>query len=104
MKIKITNYRRDVVEDEQFGTCELCMHTGVAEYEEVEITPDDGSKPYWVPLYYWSWGDMFTIYIDNLPRFSAWVAEQEIDEEETPIDYSDLQQLVYDYEEAFRVD
>ena len=40
---------------------------------------DENGKATKIFLTWWSWGDYFTIYIDNVVNFSAWLQEQEVE-------------------------
>lgn len=97
MKINLVDHRSETYET-TFGSCELCFHTGEATETELKFQYEDGSTN-WVDTFFWSWGDFFEIYIYNLADFAHWLNEQDFDEDYRIRDYSDLQDLVYDYEE-----
>lgn len=103
MKIEILDYRSWEDEEVEFGTCELCMSTGSAMFEQVLVQQDDGT-PYWVDLYAWDYGDLSQIHIDNLPRFAAWLSEQDLDPAEYghKLSYYDMVDLADEYDEAER--
>lgn len=63
------------VEEVEFGTCELCFHTGYAEQGYLVIEDELGKKED-IPLYEWDWGDCYEIYIDNVVDFSHWLSQK----------------------------
>lgn len=96
MKAKLVDFRREE-EETEFGTCELCMSTGIAIYESMKFEYDDGYTE-WVDLYFWSWGDLIVLDgIDNTANFAAWLQTQELDGYIR--DFNTLQNLAYAYEE-----
>lgn len=96
MKVKLVDFKTNTYET-TFGTCELCMGTGMATEESMKFEYDDGYTE-WVDLYFWSWGDLMTIdEIDNTANFAHWLSKQELDEYIG--DFNTLQRLAYDYEE-----
>ncbi|KAF1216482.1 hypothetical protein B8V54_06465 [Streptococcus agalactiae] len=73
-----SNHEYDVT----FCTCEVCMSYGnEVDNPYIVIEKPDGTKKE-VDIYYWSWGDYFEYYIDNVVEFSAFLSEQDIDDEE----------------------
>ncbi|MCB2836243.1 hypothetical protein K3M97_10210 [Streptococcus dysgalactiae subsp. dysgalactiae] len=79
---KVVDVGSDPKSDVTFGTCELCLSYGnEVDNPYVVIEKPDGTKED-VPIYYWSWGDYFEYYIDNVVDFSAFLSEQDIDDEE----------------------
>lgn len=97
MKINLIDHRSETYETE-FGSCELCFHTGYATETQLKFRYEDGSTN-WVDTFFWSWGDLFEIPIYNLADFAHWVNEQDFNENYRIRDYSDLQELVDNYEE-----
>lgn len=96
MKYKVIEYNSDVRE-EQIGTCDLCFCTAWVENGSITVEDENG-KTTKIDLTWWSWGDYFTIYIDNVVNFSAWLQERDvepIDEETDP--WSWLDELVEEY-------
>lgn len=69
-------------EDEvTFGTCELCLSYGnEVDNPYLVIEKPDGTTEE-VDIYYWNWGDYFEYHIDNVVNFSAWLVEQDIDDD-----------------------
>lgn len=76
MKYKVVEYMSDI-QEEQTGTCELCFGTAMVENGSITVEDENG-KATKIFLTWWSWGDYFTIYIDNVVNFSAWLQEQEV--------------------------
>lgn len=76
MKYKVVEYMSDI-QEEQTGTCELCFGTAIVENGSITVEDENG-KATKIFLTWWSWGDFFTIYIDNVVNFSAWLQEQEV--------------------------
>lgn len=64
----------------QFGTCEVCFSWGIADNPWVIIEFPDG-KQIKIDTFEWNWGDYWPYYVDNVIDFSAWLSEQEIEEE-----------------------
>jgi hypothetical protein len=77
MKYKVVEYMSDI-QEEQTGTCELCFGTAIVENGSITVEDENG-KATKIFLTWWSWGDFFTIYIDNVVNFSAWLQEQEVE-------------------------
>lgn len=101
MKYKVVDYVSNV-EEVEFGTCELCFHTGYAEQGHLVIEDELGKKED-IPLYQWDWGDCYEIYIDNVVDFSHWLSQKN----EPPLEeidnlFSWLSNLVSDYHEEKR--
>lgn len=76
MKYKVVEYMSDI-QEKQTGTCELCFGTAMVENGSITVEDENG-KATKIFLTWWSWGDYFTIYIDNVVNFSAWLQEQEV--------------------------
>lgn len=101
MKYKIIDYVSDIREVE-FGTCEICFHTGYAEQGYLIIEDELGKKED-IPLYEWDWGYCYEIYIDNVVDFSHWLSQRdEPPLEEIEDNFSWLSDLVSDYDEEKR--
>lgn len=93
MKAKLVDfYSREY--ETRFGTCEFCMSTGMAVEPHFKFEYDDGHTE-WVAGYFWSWGDLFLVDIDNTANFAAWLADQELDGYIE--DYTKLDMLAYEY-------
>lgn len=99
MKYKLVDYTTETQEDVTLGTCDLCMSTGhTIDFPYFHIQDETGAV-YQVPGFMWSWGDLFDIYIENIPHFAAWLETQDIDEPDRDYDYGWLQTVVYKYDE-----
>lgn len=85
MKIKLIDVQTEVEEDVEFGTCELCMWTGSAEYPTFIFEKEDGTK-FEVLGWEWDWGDLDTLYIGNVVLFNDYISQIEFDED-TEFDY-----------------
>ena len=98
MKYKVIDYVSDV-QEEQTGTCELCFGTAMVENGSITVEDENG-KATKIFLTWWSWGDYFTIYIDNVVNFSAWLQERDVEPitEETNA-WAWLDELVEKYSE-----
>lgn len=60
---------------------------------------DENGKTTKIDLTWWSWGDYFTIYIDNVVDFSAWLQDRDVEPIDEVNDWSWLDQLVTEYDE-----
>mgnify|MGYP006902696265 CR=1 FL=1 len=100
MKYKLIDYTTETQEDVTLGTCDLCMSTGhTIDFPYFHIQDETG-EVHEVPGFMWSWGDLFDIYIENIPHFAAWLENQDIQEPNyRDYDYSWLQTVVYKYDE-----
>ena len=99
MKYKVIEYNSDV-RKEQTGTCELCFGTAFVENGSITVEDENG-KTTDIKLTWWSWGDYFTIYIDNVVDFSAWLQKRDVEPigKETKT-WSWLNELVEKYNEG----
>lgn len=100
MKYKLVDYTTETQEDVTLGTCDLCMSTGhTIDFPYFHIQDETG-EVHEIPGFMWSWGDLFDIYIENIPHFAAWLEKQDIQEPNyRDYDYSWLQTVVYKYDE-----
>lgn len=99
MKYKLVDYTTETQEDVTLGTCDLCMSTGhTIDFPYFHIQDEHG-EIHEIPGFMWSWGDLFDIYIENIPHFAAWLEKQDIDEPYRDYDYSWLQTVIYKYDE-----
>lgn len=96
MKIKLHDYESEFEEDVTFGTCDMCMYVADAEYPYFYFTYEDGTTEK-VEGFSWSWSDLRTIYIDNIPSFAAWMNEQDFAEDFRIANYTNLNRLVGRY-------
>lgn len=97
MKYKVIDYFSDV-QEEQTGTCEVCFSTADVENGYITVEDENGVKTE-IYLTYWSWGDFFTIYIDNVVNFSAWLQERDVEPIDDVNEWSWLDELVEEYYE-----
>lgn len=97
MKYKVIEYISDMRE-EQTGTCELCFGTEMVENGSITVEDENGNETE-IPLTYWSWGDYYTIYIDNVVNFSAWLQERDVETIDDVDEWSWLDALATDYYE-----
>lgn len=66
--------------------------------ENGSITVEDqNGKTAKISLTWWSWGDYFTIYIDNVVEFSAWLQERDVEPIYDVNEWSWLRELVEEY-------
>lgn len=61
---------------ENAGTCELCFHTMEVDNPVFVLKDSDTGETKEVDGYFWSYGDYFSIYIENVPDFANWLASQ----------------------------
>lgn len=101
-RVRLLDYN-EYSEDVTFGTCEICMHTGNAdnptftfEFTDTETGEETVSN---VKGYEWDYGDYYTVDIYNVARFGDWLEDNTITVDSNNMDYGDLQQLVYRFEE-----
>lgn len=104
-RVRLLDYN-EYSEYTNFGTCELCMHTGTAENPTFtfEFTDTDtGEKTVDdVKGYMWSWGDYFTASIYNVPLFGDWLEDNTVTVTTNDMDYGDLQELADRFYEETR--
>ena len=96
MKYKVIEYNSDMRE-EQTGTCDLCFGTALVENGSITVEDENG-KTANIKLTWRSWGDYFTIYIDNVVDFSAWLQKRDVEPIDEVNDWSWLDQLVKEYD------
>ena len=95
MKYKVIDYVSDM-QEEQTGTCEVCFGTAMVENGSITVE-DQNAKTTEISLTWWSWGDYFTIYIDNVVEFSAWLQERDVEPIDDVNEWSWLYDLVKEY-------
>ena len=96
MKIKLHDYESEFEDDVTFGTCEMCMYVGDAEYPYFYFRHEDGLTEK-VGGFTWDYGALYTIYVDNIPAFAAWLNEQDFEEGFRIENYTNLKRLVDKY-------
>lgn len=84
MKIKLIDVVTETY-DTTFGTCELCIHTGEATEPTFHFQKEDGTE-FEVEGYYWNWGDLSTIYVDNIIELADFISRQTYPDD-TTFDY-----------------
>lgn len=97
MKYKVIAYRSDY-QKEQTGTCELCFGTAWVENGSITVEDKNGKQTE-IKLTEWDCGDFYTIYIDNVVNFSAWLQEREVKEIRKGAEFEWLNSLVMDYKD-----
>ena len=97
MKYKVIAFHSDMQEEET-GTCEVCFGTALVENGYITVEDENGEVTD-IYLTYWKWGDYFTIYIDNVVDFSAWLQEKEVEPIGDCDPWSWLDGLVNKYDE-----
>lgn len=80
MKYKLVDYTTEVEQNVTLGTCDMCMSTGHAIAFPYFHIQDAHGTIHQVPGFMWSWGDLFDISVENLPRFAAWLEQQDFEE------------------------
>lgn len=102
-RVRLLAFREDTEYDVTFGSCEICMHTGTAEnpvYTFEFTDTETGEKEVRdINGYEWDWGDYSTVYIYNVISFGDWLEDNTVTVNTNEMDYGDLQQLAYRFEE-----
>lgn len=80
----------------EYGTCDLCFSTGVADNPWLELEYPDGQTET-VDIYYWDWGDYNEAYVGNIVDFSAWLQEQDVEPKYETLETFELMDLIYEY-------
>ena len=96
MRLKLIDHE-SVTKETDFGTCDLCAYTGEATFTTLIFQRDDG-EVLRAETWYWSWGDLFEIYIDNVFDFAAWIKDKEFPDDLDITDYYTLESVVEKYE------
>ena len=83
----------------EFGTCELCWSTGLANEDVFLFEDTETGEKRFVENFYWDWGDCHeNIYpIDNLIRFAGFIREKNI----TDMRWFDFDKLYSEYKEKY---
>lgn len=102
-RVRLLDYN-EYSQETTFGTCEICMHTGTAEnptFTFVFTNTDTGEETVSdVRGYMWDWGDYITVDIYNVARFGDWLEDNTITVTTKDMQYSDLQELVYRFDDT----
>lgn len=80
MKYKLVDYTMEVEEEVTLGTCDMCMSTGNKVAFPYFHIQDENGEIHRIPGFMWSWGDLFDIWVENLPHFAAWLEKQDLEE------------------------
>lgn len=96
MKINLVDKYSETYET-TFGSCEMCFYTGRATETQLKFRYEDGTTE-WVDAFFWDWGSLFEIEIENLADFAHWLNEQDFDDNYRIREYFGLQELVHEYE------
>lgn len=94
----------DVIDDYQekvhFGTCEMCMRVGPNTFSTFVFEVDGERRE--IKGWFWSWGSLFDVYIENTADFAWWLHEhpEAYEKVEDLRDYADLSLLVDYYRKA----
>ena len=97
--LKLIDLKTDSYET-TFGTCDLCMGTGVHTEEHMIFETSEG-KTIDMETGFWDWGDYFYILtVDNTADFAHWLSTQEF-EGDAPQDESDLHDVIRDIEDMY---
>ena len=87
-RVELLDYRSELIDDVEMGTCSFCFYTASVEesYFTFRFTDVDTGDVVEreVEGFYWSWGDLFTVDIENVVDFGAW-----IDRKQIIVDYPD---------------
>lgn len=77
MKYKLVDIIREVEEDVQFGTCDLCQRMGTLYYDVLVFEDEDGNR-FKEENGGWDWGDYSeNWYIDNYVDFAGFIADRD---------------------------
>lgn len=104
-RVRLLDYN-EYSQETTFGTCEICMYTGIAENPTFTfvftdtVTGEETMSN--VNGYRWDWGDYCTVDIDNVARFGDWLEDNTVTVSTNNMDYGDLQELAdrFDEEES----
>ena len=103
MKLKLVDVENNTYQT-TFGTCDLCLSTGTASEDTYvfRALADDGyAEIVEVEAFFWSWGDLFTVDVDNQILFAEWFNAQEFEVDSTDqLHYSWLDDIVDQYHNA----
>lgn len=78
VKFKLIDVETEVEEDVEFGTCELCFHTGDAIFKTL-IFEDSNGVEYKFPNNYWSYGEVESEYYIDYVKFADFIRDIYID-------------------------
>lgn len=78
VRFKLIDVEKEVKEDVEFGTCELCFYTGDAVFETL-VFEDSNGVEYKFPNNYWSYGEVEHEYFINYVKFADFIRDVYID-------------------------
>ena len=100
-RVRLLGYE-ERAQETTFGTCEICMHTGIADNPtytfEFTDTATNEKEVRDVKGYMWDWGDYDTVYVNNIIAFGDWLEDNEVTVGGKNMGYSELQVLVDEWE------
>lgn len=96
MKVKLIDVKTETYIAE-YGTCEMCFYNGLAMESTYIFEKEDGTR-FEVEGFYWSYGELKTIMIDNFIDLADYVNHQDFDEN-TTFDFDWLDNLAEAYYE-----
>lgn len=106
-RVRLLDYN-EYSEYTDFGTCELCMHSGIAENPTftIEFTDTEtGEKTVSdVEGYMWDWGDYYTVYISNVALFGDWLENGTVTVLTKNMNYWDIEELANRFELRKKMD
>jgi hypothetical protein len=94
MKIRLIDTFNEY-EEETFGTCEICMSTGLVNYTTFVFEVDGERRE----IEGWRWDGAYLdeIYIENLADFAHWLSQREFPKDTELETFWDLQDLTNEY-------
>lgn len=97
--LKLIDFKTNSYET-TFGTCDLCMGTGM-HTEEIFVFELPGGKIIEMENGFWDWGDYFDLVsIQNTADFAHWLSGEEF-EGDPPADEYEMQNIIRDIEDKY---
>lgn len=81
MKIKLIDIKTNSYETTT-GTCDLCMRIEYVEEPTFYFEKSDGTQ-FEIKGYYWEWGTLLSIYVENVIELADYFNHQKYDRETT---------------------
>ena len=95
-RVRLLDYN-EYSQEMTFGTCEVCMYTGIAEnptftfvFTDTETGEETLSN---VEGYNWDWGDYSTVDISNVALFGDWLEDNTVTVDTNEMDFGDIRDL-----------
>ena len=95
-RVRLLDYN-EYSQETTFGTCEICMYTGIAEnptftfvFTDTETGEETLSN---VEGYNWDWGDYSTVDISNVALFGDWLEDNTVTVDTNEMDFGDIRDL-----------